>query len=142
MTLLCRAAMCQLLPGPRAACLALTVWLLCCSVPCSLLASPGSLTATGGRRQRASMLRNHKILGVSVAVSISLGPALTLVAAMYKEAVCIPGSRGLTGTAWDWSFMCCWELLSYCGQSPVALLLAVSKCNFNINSSEQHVLPA
>lgn len=88
------------------------------------------------------MLRNHKNLGVSVAVSISLSPALKLVAAIYKEAACNPGSGGLTRTARDLSFMCCRELLFYCGQSPVALMLTVSKCNFNINSSGQPVLPA
>ena len=131
----------QLLRGPNVACLALTVQLLCCSVPASLLASPGSLTAGGGRRQRASMLRNQKNLGISVAVSISVSS--TEASSCYVQgSCCIPGSGGLTGMAWDLSFVCCWELLSCCGQSPVALLLTVSKCSVIANNSEQPVLPA
>lgn len=126
-TLLCRAATFQILPGPSAACLAHMVWLLCCSAPSSILVSPGTLIAAGRRRQRASTLRNHKNLGVSVALSISLCPVLKLVAVTYKEAVCISGLGCLAGMAWDLFFMCCWELISYCGQSPVALLLAISK---------------
>lgn len=45
------------------------------------------------------MLRNHKSLGVSVADSICLSPALKLMGAIYKEAVCFSGSDELTGTA-------------------------------------------
>lgn len=45
------------------------------------------------------MLRNHKNLGVSVTGSSCLCPALKLVGAIYKEAVCFSGSEELTGTA-------------------------------------------